>query len=390
MKLLTRTTSLLLLCLATESLSAQTIDMPDYWPLAPGYSWKGVAPGAMDPCTASSPLTWDVTPDVHPAPACPAPAFLVGPDPDNAFCVENTGGVFTFHGYYASGTFIPGSAGSISMGVIADGFSFQVEPTIWVMIRDWSKISHADKVLYDIDLALPGVIAWVWYDTNFGGGNDHHPVMESGLPGGTSPPAGNITDIDWFVKDVGFHAYMDVGAGTGDPWPPVIDLFYHASFDCNGNGIVDRVDIAMGTSLDLNLDCLPDECACVSYCASLPNATGSAALLTCSGDPGSSLVLTSTPVPNTTGQFFYGPMMLAGGSSLGDGLRCVGGATTRILPFVSAGMMMQAANTASISLNYTAPYASGLTGTQNFQYWFRSGLGTGTGSNTSNAIAVTF
>ncbi|MFT5051290.1 MAG: hypothetical protein ACI8QZ_002701 [Chlamydiales bacterium] len=129
---------------------------------------------------------------------------------------------------------------------------------------------------------------------------------------------------------------------------------------------------------------------CVSYCASLPNASGSAAILTCSGDPGSSLVLTSTTVPNTTGQFFFGPMMLAGGSTLGDGLRCVDGATTRILPFVSAGMMMQAPNTASISLNYTAPYASGLTGTKHFQYWFRSGLSSGTGSNTSNAISVTF
>jgi hypothetical protein len=129
---------------------------------------------------------------------------------------------------------------------------------------------------------------------------------------------------------------------------------------------------------------------CVSFCASLPNASGSAAVMTCSGNPNFSLVLTSTPVPNTTGQFFFGPMMLAGSSTLGDGLRCVGGATTRILPFVSAGMMMQLPNTASITLNYSAPYASGLTGTKHFQHWFRSGLGTGTGSNTSNAISVTF
>jgi len=130
--------------------------------------------------------------------------------------------------------------------------------------------------------------------------------------------------------------------------------------------------------------------ACVSFCSSLPNATGSSATLTCSGVPSSSLVLTSSAVPNTTGQFFYGPMALGGAGTLGDGVRCVGGLLTRMLPFVTAGGMGQPANTASLTVNYTAPYASGLTGTKHFQYWFRSGLGTGTGSNSSDAISITF
>lgn len=76
--------------------------------------------------------------------------------------------------------------------------------------------------------------------------------------------------------------------------------------------------------------------------------------------------------------------------SLGDGLRCVGGPTTRILPFVNAGMMMQAPNTVYQPIDYTTPYASGLTGDQNFQYWFRSGLATGAGSNTSDALTIQF
>ena len=49
-----------------------------------------------------------------------------------------------------------------------------------------------------------------------------------------------------------------------------------------------------------------------------------------------------------------------------------------------------APNTASITVNYTAPYAAGLTGTQYFQHWFRSGLATGTGSNTSDAVEIRF
>jgi len=129
-----------------------------------------------------------------------------------------------------------------------------------------------------------------------------------------------------------------------------------------------------------------------SYCSSLLNATGSAAVLTASAsDRTNDLVLTSQPVPNTIGQFFYGPMMLLGTQSLGDGLRCVGGMTTRLLPFIRAGMMTQADNSAVFTVNYTAPYASGLTGTQHFQHWFREPAGTSvSGSNSSTGISIAF
>ena len=83
-------------------------------------------------------------------------------------------------------------------------------------------------------------------------------------------------------------------------------------------------------------------------------------------------------------------MMLDDGTMLGEGLRCVGGMTSRLLPFITAGMMMQLPNTATFTVNYTAPCASGLTGTKYFQHWFRSGLTTGTGSNTSDALEITF
>ena len=133
----------------------------------------------------------------------------------------------------------------------------------------------------------------------------------------------------------------------------------------------------------------PVDPSCQSYCSANPNATGSAATITCSGDPASSLVLTSTPVPNSLGQFFYGNMMLLG-NPFGDGFLCVGGMTQRIFPFVSAGMMMQPPNTATFAVDYAAPYATGLIGTRHFQHWFRSGLVTGAGFNTSDAVSVTF
>jgi len=140
----------------------------------------------------------------------------------------------------------------------------------------------------------------------------------------------------------------------------------------------------------LEIDYTPDGGGVgTSFCSSLPNSTGSAALLTATGAPTSSLVFTSQPVPNTLGQFFYGPMMLAG-APFGDGLLCAGGMTQRMLPFINPGMMSQPANEAVFTVSYSAPYASGLTGTQYFQHWFRSGLGTGAGYNTSDGLEITF
>jgi len=133
-----------------------------------------------------------------------------------------------------------------------------------------------------------------------------------------------------------------------------------------------------------------EECG-TRYCSSRVNQTGARAILTADcTDPGADLVLTSAPVPDTAGQFFYGPMMLGGALSLGDGLRCVGGMTSRVLPFINAGMMMQQPSTATFTVNYTAPYAVGLVGTQHFQHWFRSETSNGTGSGTSDAIAIDF
>ncbi|MFT5052824.1 MAG: hypothetical protein ACI8QZ_004262 [Chlamydiales bacterium] len=202
-----------------------------------------------------------------------------------------------------------------------------------------------------------------------------------------------LTPSTTIVLDAGTYwleVYNDT-TGDDDSW-----AWITATVDPNGTQghamAVEAPGVTWGNSTDdlAFRICGKPADVCVSYCASLPNATGSAAVLTCSGLPNSSLVLTSSPVPNTTGQFFFGPMMLGGGSSLGDGLRCVGGSLTRLLPFISAGMMMQLPNTASFTVNYTAPYASGLTGTKYFQHWYRSGLGTGTGSNTSNAVSITF
>ena len=125
-----------------------------------------------------------------------------------------------------------------------------------------------------------------------------------------------------------------------------------------------------------------------SYCSSLPNATGQPAILSYSGDSSDCLTLHTTPVPSTTAQYFMGTSEVAG-TPFGDGLACTGGSITPLRPHATISEAM-GSFTASLALNYTAPYAAGFTGTKHFQLWFRSGLDTGAGFNTSNAIRVTF
>ncbi|MFT5051833.1 MAG: hypothetical protein ACI8QZ_003262 [Chlamydiales bacterium] len=130
-----------------------------------------------------------------------------------------------------------------------------------------------------------------------------------------------------------------------------------------------------------------------AFCSSITNASGSQAILRASGtDPNVDLTLTVTGLPNSTGQLFFGTMGFTtpGTAMLGDGPLCAAMAVVRINPFLSAGMMMQPPHAVSLALNYTAPYAASLTGTRFFQHWYRSTLSTGTGSNGSSGIKITF
>ena len=66
-----------------------------------------------------------------------------------------------------------------------------------------------------------------------------------------------IGDYYHMVSDVvGANlAYAATYNGEEDVW-----ILRIGDYDCNGNGIGDAVDIASGTSLDLNGNGIPDEC----------------------------------------------------------------------------------------------------------------------------------
>jgi hypothetical protein len=82
------------------------------------------------------------------------------------------------------------------------------------------------------------------------------PAIDAGLNAAVPPEV--TVDLDGsprFVDDPTVEP--DPGVGT----PPVVDMGafeYHA--DCNGNGVIDSVDMAEATSEDCNGNGVPDEC----------------------------------------------------------------------------------------------------------------------------------
>ena len=369
---------------ALNEMAAPSIDIASYWPIDAGYSWKGVAANCPDPCSCSSLGLWDV---LAPSPLGPN-AYRVGQDVNNCWVLENDGSTFTLHGWYDNGSFQTPPGGAVELGQLVDGASFLAEPTIRVVIRDWSAVTHPDKALYGIDPNLTDVLAWVWYDSNYTGGNIHNDVLESGLPACQQLPSdrGNVTDVEWYVRGEGKHAYMDVDAGSGAPWPPVLDVRYLVSLDCNSNGIIDRLDISSGTSLDLNLDCIPDECTStgINYCSAWPNSTGSTASISMSGSPliaDNDFSLRTEPLPNQPFLFFYGPNQLQ--LPFGDGFRCVGGLLVRIGPpgVASSGVALRMLDLTALPI---------VPGTTNFQCWYRDPAAAQSGFNLSDGLSVTF
>jgi hypothetical protein len=136
-------------------------------------------------------------------------------------------------------------------------------------------------------------------------------------------------------------------------------------------------------------------CTCGNFGAAgagCANSTGEGTVLTATGSievSDDELTFTASDLPpNKVALLFEGTGVAGGGSGvlLGDGLRCVGGATTRIA-FKSSG-----------PLGF-AQFGPGLAGpgnwqggqTWNFQVWYRDPLGPcGVGNNLSNGYRVTF
>ena len=125
------------------------------------------------------------------------------------------------------------------------------------------------------------------------------------------------------------------------------------------------------------------------YCASVPNSTGSPALMS-SGGCGSvarnDIVLYASPVPNEPGLFFYGVDAVQ--LPFGNGFRCIGNTVHRL--DVTTGV----SGALSHELDVTAPPspAGQITAgsTWNFQAWYRDPSGGGAFFNLSDGLRLAF
>ncbi len=130
------------------------------------------------------------------------------------------------------------------------------------------------------------------------------------------------------------------------------------------------------------------------YCSGAPNSAGAGARIASSGSTSlaaNGLVLeVSGSLPSGQGLFFYGPNRIQ--TPFGDGLRCVGGTSFRLLPPVQADAQGRVTRTLDLG---APPAASGVGrieagSTWNFQLWYRDAPAAGAGFNLSDALAVPF
>ncbi len=131
-----------------------------------------------------------------------------------------------------------------------------------------------------------------------------------------------------------------------------------------------------------------------TYCLAAANSVGAGANMSSSGTASvaaNDLVLeASGGIPQGTGLFFYGSTRVQ--LPFGEGLRCVGGSTFRLLPPVQA----DAAGHFARPLDLNAQPADAGAGrieagsNWNFQLWYRDAAAGGSGFNASDGLAVPF
>lgn len=189
-------------------------------------------------------------------------------------------------------------------------------------------------------------------------------------------------------------------------------LYVTAADDCNGNGVPDDIDIADGTSGDLDMNGTPDECGSGTvYCfgdgtsTSCPCGNVGGAGQGCANSSGVGGVLfsagtnsagaddllfdASNLLPGQPALLFNGLNQVNGGNGIlfGDGLRCAGGSVKRMGVRVpdGSGQANWGPGLAAIGV-----YSAG--DTRNFQGWYRDPIGSPCGAffNLTNGVSVTF
>ena len=242
--------------------------------------------------------------------------------------------------------------------------------------NDWNTLG-TDMLIFSVrrGSAIIGAL-----DSFFGVAIEEGDLLTTPVAGGNGNPAIYIA-----AEVIGLATVRTHGEVRGDDLNAA-DFHDQACIDCNANMTDDSEDIATGTSQDVDMNGVPDECPAVwtKYCVANANSTGSPADISASGTASSSagdLVLMSSPVPNQPGIFFHAANQIQ--TSFGNGFLCAGGGLSRGLVVMGSG------NSASYAYDNSVPRRSlsaHIGSQRNFQHWFRDPMGGGAGHNTSNGL----
>lgn len=128
-----------------------------------------------------------------------------------------------------------------------DAFAGTIDPRLLPDANDESGGALTEPGLYWIAITREDVEAF----------SDNGPIFMFERPAEISGPDGDGSSVP--------IGAWEGGDGPGGPYEIVLGGITFGGtlpIDCNCNGIVDACDIAAGTSLDVNLDGIPDECGC--------------------------------------------------------------------------------------------------------------------------------
>jgi hypothetical protein len=276
---------------------------------------------------------------------------------------------------------------------------------------DWAFGGNVDMLLFSVRRGSAVIGA---PDSLFGIPISEGDILTTPIPtalGGVSPfPAIFIA-----AENLGLATQRSGTAGPFNDDLDALDLDPKPLIDCDGNGIEDALDIAIGGAPDTNGNGIPDVCEppLITYNCFCPaplgpcgnndasagcrNSTGSGALLTGTGTTSvgaDNLVLTTTQMPAfTLGLMLQGPSLVAP-LPFFDGRRCVSGNLLR-WPIQNSGITGSFSYGPGMAAFAVAnhPPAFWLTAgsTWHFQTWYRDTAGPcGTGANVSNSASVTF
>ena len=219
-------------------------------------------------------------------------------------------------------------------------------------------------------------------------------------------PTGVFQDV--FGADVEMFSQVDVADDPGGgPRFSYVSTSWEPSgtgpeFDCNDNGVLDSVDIANGTSEDVNCNMVPDECEGIgaNYCDPIvPNTTGQPGGLFCIGSEvaaDQNLTMTAYNVPPGNVCLFIASVNQGFNPTPGTscGNLCLMGPD--VARFKFDAQVVAGDGTCSLTIDpwvvlTNPPQPILARQTWNFQAWHRdSGAGPDCNNNFTEAVSITF